>query len=125
MDKVLKPEKLDVDLNTSAVEMRWHHWYRTFSNYLTAIEDLHSDRLNTLMNHVSPAVYEHFARCGTHDAAIDVLLTLYVKPRNEMYVRHLLATRNQEAGEMLDQYLQALRGLHKDCNFQAVTVEQN
>ena len=47
-----------------------------------------------------------------------------MKQRNEIYVRHL-TTRKQEAGETRDQDMQALRRLHKDCNFQGVTAQQN
>lgn len=50
---------------------------------------------------------------------------MYVKPKNEVFARHLLATRRQESSESLDAYLQALKSLGKDCNFQAVTANQN
>ena len=35
--------------------------------------------------------------------------------------RHLLATRRQKSGETLEMFLQALKSLSKDCNFQNVT----
>ena len=47
------------------------------------------------------------------------------KPTNEIYSRHLLATRKQEESESLDQYLQVLRRWSKDCNFAAVTPLEN
>ena len=39
-----------------------------------------------------------------------------------MFARHLLATRRQQSGETIDEFLQALKTLTKDCNFQNVTA---
>ena len=41
-----------------------------------------------------------------------------------MFARHLLATRRQLPGESLQQFLQVLKTLSKDCSFRAVTAEQ-
>ena len=49
---------------------------------------------------------------------------LYIKPKNEIFAHHLLATRRQQPGESLDEYLQALKAASKDCNFKAVTAAQ-
>jgi len=48
-----------------------------------------------------------------------------VKRKNEVYARHLLATRRQEAGETLNQYVQVLIQLSRDCSFRAVTAEEH
>ena len=50
------------------------------------------------------------------------MTSLYVKPKNEIFARHLLATRRQSSGESLDQFLQALKLLAKDCQFKTVTA---
>ena len=52
---------------------------------------------------------------------MQTLQDLYVKPTNEMYARHLLATRRQHPNETLG-YLQALKSLSKDYNYKNVTV---
>ena len=49
---------------------------------------------------------------------------LFVKPTNEIYARHLLATRRQRTNETLDEYLQVLKTLSKDCNFKNATAVQ-
>ena len=49
---------------------------------------------------------------------------LYIKSPNEIFARHLLATRRQQPGESLDEFLQSLRKLSKDCNLKAVSAEQ-
>ena len=41
-----------------------------------------------------------------------------------MFARQLLATRNQLPGESLQQYLQLLKTLSKDCTSRAVSAEQ-
>ena len=48
---------------------------------------------------------------------------MYVKPKNEIFAWHQLTTRKQQAGETLDEFIQAPRTLAKDCNFKAVTAE--
>ena len=53
-----------------------------------------------------------------------MLKSLYVKTPNEIFARHKLATRKQQPGESLDEYLQELKILSKDCNFSDVTAYQ-
>ena len=48
---------------------------------------------------------------------------LYVTPKNKVFARYLLATRKQQNGETLDEYLNKLKLLSKDCEFQAVTAD--
>ncbi|XP_042210340.1 uncharacterized protein LOC121858194 [Homarus americanus] len=93
--------------------------------FLTCISALAPDKLATLCSFVSPSVYEYIADCVTYDAAILVLQDLYIKPKNEVFSRHLLATRRQHSGESLDEYLQELRRVSKDCNFKVVTATAN
>ena len=47
-----------------------------------------------------------------------------MKTPNEIFARHKLATRKQQLGESLDEYLQELKILGKDCNFSDVTAYQ-
>ena len=42
-----------------------------------------------------------------------------------MFARHRLATRRQQVGESLDEYLLTLKTLSKECNFRAVTATQH
>ena len=43
----------------------------------------------------------------------------YVKPANEIFARHLLATRKQQPNET-DEFLQSLEILSRDCNFKNI-----
>jgi len=107
MDKIFKPLRFDSDPAAPGAEGKWLHWHRSFTHYLTVIEE-GADQLATLVNHVSPDVYTLFAESSTYDGAIAILQARYVKRKNEVYARHLLASRRQEAGETLDQYVQVL-----------------
>ena len=125
MERFLKPERLDADPNSPTATQEWNHWHRTFKSFLASIASHSPDKLDTLINFVSPTVYGYIADCTTYESAEDTLQKLYVKPKNEVFARHLLAARRQEPGETLDQYLQNLKLLGKDCNFRAVSAEQN
>ena len=49
----------------------------------------------------------------------------FIKPVNEIFARNRLASRSQQPGETLDQYLNVLNELTGDCNFTAVSAEKN
>ena len=125
MDKVLRPERLETDPNSSTAANEWFHWRRTFENFLIVLPEEGLDKIvRVLTNFVSPLVYQYIEESGNYDTAIETLETISVKPKNEIYARHLLATRRQQAGESLDEYLQALKTLSKDCSFKNVTAAQ-
>ena len=46
---------------------------------------------------------------------ITALEKLYLKPKNEVFARHLLATWKQKLGENVDQFYQQRLHLSKDC----------
>ena len=50
-----------------------------------------------------------YYNCTTFENAIQALKALYVKPSNEIFARHCLATRRQKAGESLDEFFQVLK----------------
>lgn len=120
MDRLLIPEKLDTDPNSPTAPLEWEHWYRRFLNFASERSD--SERLKLLFNYISSSIYQHVSEAKTYSEAVSILKSLYVKPTNEVYCRHKLATRNQQPDESVDKYLQALNLLAIDCNFQAVTA---
>ena len=73
---------------------------------------------------MSPTIFQYIETSTEYSQAIEVLKALFVKPSNEIYARHMLATRCQQSNETLDEYLQALKTLSKDCNFKPVTAAQ-
>ena len=79
------------------------------------------NRNKPLYCNVPDSLSESLARARL-DNAIATLKALYIKPTNEVFARHLPATRRQQSGETIDEFLQALKTLSKDCNFQNVTA---
>ena len=124
MDRYLKPDRLEVDPTSSDAAKTWTHWNATFTNFLRILKVEDADKLPTLFNFVSPDIYETIADSATYDEAIDLLKKLYIKPKNEIFSRHLLSTCKQD-DLSLDQFLQKLKHLAKDCNFVAVTAEKH
>ena len=74
------------------------------------------------MNYITPQVHNYITNCPNYEN-IDTL-RIYVKPKNEMFTRYVLATYCQEPGESLDQYLQVLKLLAKDCEFKALLAAE-
>ena len=124
MDKHLRPGRLIAEPNTNHSEREWKHWFRTFTNFLTSIQDQNPDKLDILINHVSPEIYEHVADAVSYEDAIGILKALFVKSKNEVYNRHCLMSRKQKESESLDEYIQTLTKLSKECTFVAVTAAQ-
>lgn len=122
MDRLLRPAKLDTDPSSSTVGKDWLHWIRTFENFVSVLPTEGLNKLQVLTNYVSPRIFEYIERCERYEDAIATLKALYIKPTNEVFSRHLLATRRQQSGEKIDEFLQALKTLSKDCNFQDVTA---
>jgi len=127
MDKLLKPSKLDVDPYSPDAGLVFKHWFSTFQRFRTAARAAQSenekdnfDSYGLLVNYLAPAILPYIKETENYDTAIETLKQTFVKPKNVMFARHILATRTQKSGENLSEFLQALS---KDCQFQAVTAE--
>ena len=131
MDKYLKPARFDTNPNSSTAAKEWIHWHKTLMNFIeilpipeeTTVERQSILKLNTLHNFLDYAVFEYISGCTNFEDAISILNSVYVKPKNTVYARHLLATRKQQNTETIDEYLQALKTLSRDCDFQNVTAQ--
>ena len=120
MEKLLKPERFEGSLDTTPAQ--WTHWLCTFTNFVQSIEGS-PDKLKLLVNYVSPEAYSHISDCRTYEEAISALKKVYVKPKNIIFARHKLATRRQQPGETVDDYLLSLKLLAKECDFKDVTAD--
>ena len=76
--------------------------------------DVPSISVRSITNYLSHTVNEIISDDVTYEEAIDVLNATYIKPKNEIFYRHLLATRWQESGETLDHFCKSLWTLCKD-----------
>ena len=117
-----------MDPNSPSAGKEWKHWIRTFENYLASFPERAEDeipinKLRLLTNSVAYDVYDYIEECVTYESAIRVLENLYVKTPNEIFARHLLATARQTPGQSLNDFVQKLQGLGKDCSFRPVTAQ--
>ena len=87
-----------------------------------AEDEIPVNKLRILTNSVAYNVYDYIEECVTYDSGIRVLENLYVKTPNEIFARHLLATFRQTPGQSLNDFVQKLQGLGKDCSFRPVTA---
>ena len=131
MDKVLRPERLNLDPKLSADgrnTIAFSHWTKTMENYLKVLKSgqaplTDEQMFNALINYISPEIYQTISSLATYTEAIAHLNTIFVKKTNENHARHSLATRIQQEGETIDQFYVTLCSLIKDCNFKAVTEQ--
>jgi len=120
---------LPTDSNAASL---FKYWIATFKFFLQAVESGQaatgpSERVSRralLVNFLTPSVYQYIEDCETYEAAVAELKRVYVKTKNDVFARHLLATQKQLPGESLQQFLQVLKTLSKDCTFRAVSTEQ-
>ena len=125
MDRLLRPERFDVEPCEAGATKKYLHWLRTFQNFVNSLSpDQQENNLNLLINFVSPSVFEIISEASSYDEAIGLLNNLYNKPKNEIFARHLLATCKQESGQTLDQFIQKLKSLAKDCDFKNSTATE-
>ena len=118
---LLKPTKLDVDPNSPTASKEWKHWRCSFTNFLEECGENAPDKLRSLVNCVSYSVYEHIEECNDFESAMDKLDKLYVRVPNELHSRNVLLNRKQHVDESLEDYLQDLKKLSKDCNLKVLS----
>ncbi|KHJ41999.1 reverse transcriptase [Trichuris suis] len=106
MERLLKPDKLDVDPSSPTVAIQWRHWRATFE-YFLALPSGSVDPKALLQPRIAETLKDTFER-----------------PVNEVHARHRLATRKQQPGESIDEFVRALNILSTECNFKAVSATQ-
>nr|XP_039248852.1 uncharacterized protein LOC120326598 [Styela clava] len=130
MDRLFKPESLELDPEAAT---RYKHWKLNFQSFLTEVEAAQTalgeqgrqvNKRLLIFRYLSHKNYAHVEDCETFEAVISELDKLYVKPKSDVYARHQLMTRSQIPGETLTEFLLALKTLAKECTFKAVTSDQ-
>ncbi|XP_069776687.1 collectin-10 isoform X5 [Narcine bancroftii] len=117
MERLTRPEKLDIDPQSATAFKAFNFWLLNFENFLRLIEvEEDNQRLTALLSMVSLRVYENIQDETTYTAAIKVLKELYNQPVNRVHARLVLASRKQQPNESSRAYLQVLKALGKDCN---------
>ena len=79
-------------------------------------------KLDVLTSHLTASLYKLIQKETTYERAIATMQNFFVKPRNEIYARHLLATAQQNIGESIDEFVLRIDKLSQNCSFTAVTA---
>ena len=125
MDKYLRPGRFDCPHDDPAAASQFTHWLKTFSNFIALLPKEPSlDKLQVLINFIAPSIYEYITDVKDFDEALSTLSSLYIRPKNEVFARHALHTRKQLPTESINQFLNALKFLARDCNFNNVSANQ-
>ena len=119
MDKILRPERLDLDVKSSNAEEDYNHWIRTFENFLEAVikSNDDADKLKVLTNFVTPKVYHYIAHCDSFESAKGMLQSLFIKKKNKVCARYILLNQKQDPSETISDYVASLKQLTRDCDF--------
>ena len=96
------------------------HWLRTLNNFIATLTD--PNKLHLLHNYIGHHAFTIIQDEVEFDAAVAALKVQYQRPVNEVYARHILASRKQRPEESIDEFLQCLRVLARDCNYKEVTA---
>ena len=127
----MKPSKLNVDPNSAKATKHFKHWLKTFTNFVTrCLAAPQADgvpkpnKLEILRAYISAEVYELIKDLDSYDTAIAKLKASFIKTQNVIFYRHQLATRKQKDGESLEEFLQALHVMSKDCSLRNVSAEE-
>ena len=80
-----------------------------------------SSEISSTMYHTT-CMNNYIEDCADYDAAIETLTQLYIKTPNEIFARHLLATRRQKTSETLTEFFKELRKLSKDGNIEMLLL---
>ena len=129
MDSILKPKELSALPNEAGATEIYIHWLATLEGFIESIEGRREEgqpplnKRRILINCVSAKVYVFIADALTYELAKGKLDRLYKRKVNDVYARHLLATRRQNTGETIQEFIQALETLAKNCQFVATTAE--
>lgn len=127
LTRFLRPERFDVEPNTSVADIKWLHWRDTFENFLAeeAVAATDSMKLKLLVNHLSPTIYNYVRACANYTDAIKTLDDVFIKPKNEILARWHLTTRKQRSDESIAEYIRALKLLAHECRFKAVSADEH
>ena len=121
--KHLRPRVFAADPESGDPKRQWKHWFKSFTTYIAQMQNLtEADKLNLLVNHIDAAVYEIISEAASFEDAVELLSHTYAKSPSPIFARYALMTCKQRTRESLDSYLQKLKRMSIDCDFQAVTA---
>ena len=74
MERLLRPERFDVEPSSKTASKEWRHWFKTFENFVLSLsEENRTSKFQLLTNLVAPNVYEFIADSSSYDDATQSL----------------------------------------------------
>ena len=83
-----------------------------------------TDKVKVLTAHLLAPIYKLISEETTYESAITGLQNLFVKPKNKIYARHMLATAKQDTGESLDEFILHINKLSQNRDFTVVSAQE-
>ena len=122
----LQPKKLAINPYVESAEDEWKFWHKTFTNFIEAMPegDGALDKLTVLTAYLTSPIYKLISEETNYDDAMAALEKLFVKPENQLYVRHRFMTAHQDDWESIDQFAMRIDEMSQDCRFVPVSAQQ-
>ncbi|XP_069782823.1 uncharacterized protein [Narcine bancroftii] len=124
MDTSLKPGRFEIDQDATRAREKFHHWLQCFEPYMrknNVVQD--PEKIDHFMAFLRDVLYSVVREVAGYQNAVNLLKAKYYMPQNTLYARHQLHIRKQQAGESVDVFALALKGLYRDCACAAITAE--
>ena len=97
-------------------------WKRKLDIYLQTLEANNEEKFNILINRLGLNTYEYVDSASNYEEAIEKLEKIYSKKINRIYARWKLSQEKQREGESIDNFVNRLMIIAKDCGFGDVTA---
>ena len=127
MEAHLKPAKLDTDPSSPVAAQEYSHWKVTMENFLSTLKvENDADKYKLLINFLSSSVFTYVSDVKSYTLAMEALESIYNKPKNIWFSRHILLHTKQQPNQSLDDFVCVLKNLSKDCAYsKPVTAEEH
>ena len=123
MDKVLRPDKLEVDAQTPDAAAIYDFWERSVKNLIqSSFAESTEEKLFVLTQYLTYKTIPIIKEAKKYSEAL-LLQKHFIKPKNISFARYLLYNRKQKTEESVSEYVTSLRQLAKDGKYEAVTVK--
>ena len=100
----------------------FNSWKRKLDTYLQTLEANNEEKFNILINRLGLNAYEYVDSANTYTEAIQKLEKVYSKNVIMIYARWKLSQEKQREGESMDNFVNRLMILAKNCSFEDVTA---
>ena len=129
MSRLLRPSKLEVLAAEPEATKVFDYSLRLFHVFLAAVEATTENaetvnKLGLFISFLDHQTYSFIIDAATYETARTALDNAYYQQIIVVFARHLLMNRTQNFEDTLDEYVQSLCQLARDCEFKAASQER-